>query len=69
MRYAGFNIMSHTTGKIEIIGLTQDRIFFKYHRANRLLDSSRFMIYERNPEAYWLDDYTDCIEEYPLMFS
>jgi lysine 2,3-aminomutase len=62
-------VMSHKTGKIDIIGLTQDRIFFKYHRANRLIDSSRFMIYERNPEAYWLDDYTHCIEEYPLMFS
>jgi len=62
-------VMSHHTGKIEIIGLTEDRIFLKYHRANRMVDSSRLMIYKRNPEACWLEDYTDLVEEYPLIFS
>jgi len=34
-----------------------------------MVDSSRLMIYKRNPEACWLEDYTDLVEEYPLIFS
>lgn len=49
-------VMSHATGKIEIIGLTKYHIFLKYHRARFFEDDGRFMIFKRNDNAYWLDD-------------
>jgi len=59
-------VMSHSTGKIEIVGKTREHVFFKYHRAASDEDSGRFLIYKRNPEAYWFDDYTELVDEYPL---
>jgi len=59
-------VMSHSTGKIEIIGKTDDRIYFKYHRAADDADSGRFLVFESNPQAYWLDDYAEMITEYPI---
>ncbi len=59
-------VMSHALGKIEIVGLTEDQVFFKFHRAADNSDSARFMIYRRNPKAYWFDDYEEAVSEYPL---
>ena len=59
-------VMSHSTGKIEIIGKTQERVYFKYHRAADDADSGRFLVFESNPDAYWLDDYAEMIMEYPV---
>jgi lysine 2,3-aminomutase len=59
-------VMSHSTGKIEIIGKTQDCIYFKYHRAADDADSGHFLAFESNPEAYWLDDYAEMITDYPI---
>ena len=59
-------VMSHATGKIEIIGRTQERVYFKYHRAADDADSGRFLVFESNPDAYWLDDYAEMIMEYPI---
>lgn len=51
--------MSHKTGKIEILGKDQDRVYFKYHRAyNPRLEGKLFNC-KRNPNAYWLDDYDE----------
>jgi lysine 2,3-aminomutase len=58
-------VMSHATGKIEIIGKTEDCIYFKYHRAADDADSGRFLIFQSNPDACWLDDYAETITEYP----
>jgi lysine 2,3-aminomutase len=58
-------VMSHSSGKIEIIGKTEDCMFFKYHRAADNLESGRFLVFESNPKAYWLDDYAEVIEDYP----
>jgi len=55
-------VMSHKTGKVETVGLTDSHIFFKYVRAHRDSDNSRFLIFERNPNAYWLDDYEEAVE-------
>jgi KamA family protein len=55
-------VMSHATGKVETVGLTDSHIFFKYVRAHRDSDNSRFLIFERNPNAYWLDDYEEAVE-------
>ncbi|WP_456434159.1 KamA family radical SAM protein [Thermosulfuriphilus sp.] len=62
-------VMSHALGKIEIVGLTAEKVFFKFHRAADNFDSARFMIYQRNPEAYWFDDYKEAVEEYPLSLA
>jgi lysine 2,3-aminomutase len=59
-------VMSHSTGKIEIVGLTKNRVYFKYHLAADDADSGRFLVLKRNPNAYWLDDYDEIIREYAV---
>jgi len=59
-------VMSHRTGKIEILGLTENHIFFKYHRAALDQDSEKFMVCRRNPNAYWFDDYDEPVESQSL---
>ncbi|MFO8051422.1 MAG: KamA family radical SAM protein [Thermoplasmatota archaeon] len=54
-------IMSHTTGKVEIVALTDENIIFKYHNAAHEENDSRVLVYKRNPEALWLDDYTELV--------
>jgi len=61
-------VVSHSTGKIEIVGKTEDVVFFKYLRAADDADSGRFLALASNPEAYWLDDYAEVIEDYPAEF-
>ena len=57
-------VMSHATGKIEIVGLTEKHIYFKYLRAANEENDARFMVFKRNPEAHWLDDYKELVDEY-----
>ncbi len=59
-------VMSHATGKIEVVGKTSSAMYFKYHQAASATDAGRFMVYERNPEAYWFDDYKNKIEDYSI---
>ncbi|MDH3215320.1 MAG: KamA family radical SAM protein [Candidatus Krumholzibacteria bacterium] len=59
-------VMSHATGKIQIVGLTDTYAFFKYLRAQREGHSSRFLVFERNPNAYWFDDYKEAVEIHRL---
>lgn len=49
-------VMSHETGKVEILGVDQKHIYLRYHRAKDADLRGRFMVYRRNDEAYWLDD-------------
>jgi len=58
--------MSHTTGKIEILGKTKELVYFKYHRAADDKDSGRFLVLKSNPNAYWLDDYDEVVRDYPI---
>jgi KamA family protein len=51
--------MSHVTGKIEVAALTEDQIVFKYHQAADPRNVGRVMIFDRNPEAHWFDDYAE----------
>ena len=60
-------VMSHTTGKVEIIGMTEDLILFKYHRAADNANNSRLIIFKRNPEAYWFDDYREPITDHSFL--
>ena len=48
-------VISHETGKIEVIAIDKTRIYARYHRAKDRKDRGRFMIYERNDEAHWVD--------------
>ena len=48
-------VMSHESGKIEIVGVDDRHIYLRYHRAKDAALRGRFMIYKRNDEAYWLD--------------
>jgi KamA family protein len=57
-------VMSHETGKIEVIALTAELVVLKYHRAANDACSGRVMVYRRNPEATWLDDYTTLVESH-----
>lgn len=50
-------VMSHFSGKVEVVGLDNNYIYFKYLRAANLEDVGKFMIYKRNRKAYWLDSY------------
>ena len=59
-------IMSHATGKIEILAITNEFVIFKYHQAAHYENLGRIMVYKRNPEAYWLDDYTELVDTYKI---
>ncbi len=54
-RYA----MSHESGKIEVLGMTDEHIMFRYHRAADIENKGKTLVYKRNPNAYWFDDYTE----------
>jgi KamA family protein len=58
--------MSHETGKLEILALTARHIIFKYHRAADPELSGRVLVFKRNHNAYWFDDYTELVDEYQL---
>ncbi len=58
--------MSHATGKIEILGKTKEYVYFKYHRAADDANSGRFMVFKSNPDACWLDDYDEMVDDYPI---
>ena len=59
-------VMSHSSGKIEVVGRTEKFVYFKYHRAACDEDSGRFLIFASNPTACWLDDYDEVIHDYPI---
>jgi KamA family protein len=59
-------VMSHSTGKIEVVGLTETHIYMRYHRAANPQEKARFMILKRDPNAYWFDDYEEIVKEYSI---
>mgnify|MGYP003299543064 FL=1 len=60
-------VMSHESGKIEVIGMTEDQIFFKYARSANPEDNARFLAFYRDPNAAWFDDYKEASEEFSLF--
>ena len=50
-------VMSHSTGKIEIIGMDSENVYMKYHQAVNPGDAGKVMTFKRNPKALWFDDY------------
>ena len=55
-RYA----MSHKRGKIEILGILGDEIFFKHQQAKYTGDVSRFFKRKLDKDAGWLDELPGC---------
>jgi lysine 2,3-aminomutase len=60
-------VLSHATGKIEVVGKTDECTFFKYNQAADPENLGRFMVYKSNPDAYWFDDYTELVDEGCVM--
>jgi len=48
--------MSHRTGKIEILGIIDDEIYFKYHQAKDPSNLGKMFKFKIKPDAGWLDD-------------
>ncbi len=49
-------ILSHQTGKIEIVGVMAGYIYFKYHQARATEDLGKFFKRKINKTAGWLDE-------------
>jgi KamA family protein len=57
-------IMSHATGKIEVVGTTADHVFMRYHQAAEKADIGKFMVFKSNPVARWFDDYHHVLTDF-----
>jgi len=62
-------VMSHETGKIEIVGMDDERFYLRYHRAKNRADRGRFMVYHRNEKATWLDQLEPVDQRTTPIFS
>lgn len=49
-------VMSHASGKVEIVGVDEQHIYLRYHRAKDPRDEGRFLVCRRDDGAQWLDD-------------
>lgn len=49
-------VMSHESGKIEIVGVDEQVMYLRYHRAKDPANEGRFMLFHRDDRAMWLDD-------------
>ncbi len=49
-------VMSHETGKIQILGVTREYILMKYHQAKYPSDQNRILVLPWREGAAWLDD-------------
>jgi lysine 2,3-aminomutase len=50
-------IMSHRIGKIQIMGIVDDEIYFKYHQAKNRENLGKIFKRKINVKAGWLDDF------------
>lgn len=48
-------VMSHRTGKVEVLAVDEKHIYLRYHRAKDPANRGKVMIYHRDDNAYWLD--------------
>jgi lysine 2,3-aminomutase len=55
-------VMSHVTGKIEILGIIDGDIYFKYHEAKNRENLGKMFKYRADEKAGWLDDFSICTE-------
>ena len=57
-------VMSHATGKIEMVGKTADHVFMRYHQAADSANIGKFMVFKSNPVARWFDDYRHALTDF-----
>jgi len=50
-------VMSHATGKVEVLAVNAGTVYMKYLQAAAPENAGRFMALPSNKNAYWLDDY------------
>jgi len=50
-------IMSHSQGKVEIMGLDTRKIYMRFHRARNPIYDNRIMVFNRDDKAFWFDDF------------
>jgi len=50
-------VMSHKSGKIEILGIANEEIYFKYHQAKNRKNLGKIFSRKLNEKAGWLDDF------------
>lgn len=48
-------VMSHATGKIEVVAVDDNFIYLKYHRAKEDEDEQKFLVCYRDDNACWFD--------------
>lgn len=51
-------VMSHASGKVEILAVDAQHIYLRYHRAREAALRGRFLVCARDDAACWLDDLT-----------
>ncbi len=49
-------VMSHESGKVEVLAVDAHHIYLRYHRAKDPAKRGQFMIYRRDDEACWPDE-------------
>jgi lysine 2,3-aminomutase len=62
-------VMSHETGKVEMVGMLDGQVFFKYNRSADVENDGKFLVCESNPDAYWFDDYEEAQRTFPSNYS
>jgi len=50
-------VMSHKSGKIEILGIVNGEIYFKYHQAKKRKDLGKIFKPKVDKKAGWLEDF------------
>lgn len=51
-------VLSHETGKLEVLFADADCLYFRYHQAADLARVGQVVVYRRDDTAHWLDDLT-----------
>jgi len=57
-------VMSHATGKIEIVGKSANHVFMRYHQSADPANIGKFMVFRSNPVARWFDDYRHILTDF-----
>ena len=62
-------VMSHETGKVEMVGMSDGQVFFKYNRSANVENDGKLLVFDSNPDAYWFDDYEEAFMELSGEYS
>jgi len=57
-------VISHATGKIEVVGKTAGQVFMRYHQSADPANIGKFMVFRSNPVARWFDDYRHALSDF-----